>query len=221
MSPHALAGVPVFAGLSQADLERLAASTSASVLADRAVAAIRGAPATSLLVVERGTLCAVHETADGRRVRLGYFDAPRAVDKVALLDSGTHTATWEAVGRTTVRRVPKQVVLSLIDDVAAVRRHVLAHLASEVRRHQEERVRTASADTGTRVAAWLVEQMASQGVRIVLPHGQEGLAEVVGASRVTTNRCLQQLARRAVIRTEPGAVRVLAPEMLARAATDG
>ena len=218
MTAVTLSEVPLFAELAPDRLAALARDSTVSVLAPGAIAALRGQPATALLVVESGGLRAVHESGEGRRLRLGDFRAPCAVDKVALLDTGAYTSTWEAIDRTRIRSIPRAVFLSVLDDVDAVRRHVLAHLAAEVRRHQEERVTMTLADATARVAAWLVAEMAVQGARVELVGGQEGLGESIGASRVTTNRCLQQLADLAVIRVERRAVCVLAPELLARIA---
>lgn len=70
----------------------------------------------------------------------------------------------------------------------------------------------------TRVAGWLVHRAAEEGVRVVLPGAQQGLADTLGVSRVTVNRALSSLARDGLIRTEPGAVTILAPELLTRRA---
>ena len=187
------------------------------VFDDGEVAARRDAPTTTLLTVEEGTLEAVHVTADGRRLRLGTFRGPCAVDKVALLDGGTHTATFEALGGARVRYIPRELVLGLINDVASVRRHVITHLATEARRHQAGRVMANTADATTRTATWLVHQMAVTGAIVRLPPGgQQALGEAIGASRVTVNRCLQQLAEETLISLQrPGVIRILSPELLA------
>jgi CRP/FNR family cyclic AMP-dependent transcriptional regulator len=70
-------------------------------------------------------------------------------------------------------------------------------------------------DTATRVATWLSGQAAEPGTRVPLPGAQEGLAERLGASRVSVNRALRVLARAGLLRIEPGAVVVLDPEGLA------
>lgn len=73
----ALAAVPLFAGLDQVRLHRLATRSTIRIVDADCVVAIRGQPATHLIVVESGTLTATHGTADGRRLRLGQF--PRHV----------------------------------------------------------------------------------------------------------------------------------------------
>jgi hypothetical protein len=74
------------------------------------------------------------------------------------------------------------------------------------------------ADVATRVAAWLVRAAAAGRTRVVLPGAQQGLAETLGASRVSVNRALRGLARAGLGHVEPGAVVVLAPELIARRA---
>lgn len=211
----ALAAVPVFARLDRARLRRLATHSAVRTVTADSVVAVRGQPADHLIVIEAGALTAVHETADGRRLRLGEFIAPRAVDKAAVLDGGGYTATWLAAVRTRLRLVPANELLALIDDVPAARRHILAHLAAQLRDQQESLVQASFADAVTRTAAWLVRTASQAGTRIVLPGAQQGLAETIGASRVSVNRALRALARDGLIRIEPGVVVILAPELLA------
>ena len=173
--------------------------------------AVRGEPARHLVVAETGGLTAVHETAGGRRRRLGEFPAPCAVDKAAVLDGGGHTATWVTTGRSRLRFVPAAEFLALVD-VPAVRAHVFAQLAGRLRAQQEDLVLTSFADAPTRVAAWLVRAAAP---RVRLPGAQQGLAETLGLTRVSMNRALRTLAGEGLVAVEPGAVVVLAPELLA------
>ncbi|AVT32550.1 MULTISPECIES: Crp/Fnr family transcriptional regulator [unclassified Plantactinospora] len=214
-----LADVPVFAGLGPARLRRLLDRSAPRTVRPGVVLAVRGQPAEHVIVVEAGTLTGVHETADGKRLRLGDFVGPCAVDKSAVLDGGGYTATWLAATVLRYRLVPAGELLRLIDDVPAVRRHVLGHLAGRLRDRQAELVRTSYADAGTRVAAWLVAAAGRSGRRVPLPGAQQGLAESVGMTRVTVNRALRTLADAGLVRVEPGAVVVLAPELLAARAT--
>ncbi|MBF9135437.1 Crp/Fnr family transcriptional regulator [Plantactinospora sp. S1510] len=216
-----LAAVPVFAELGPARLRRLLDRSVVRTAPAGAVLAVRGQPAAHVIVVEAGTLTGVHETADGRRLRLGEFRAPCAVDKSAVLDSGGYTATWVAATRVRYRLVPAGELLRLIDDVPAVRRHVLGHLAGRLRERQRDLVRTSFSDAGTRVAAWLVTAAARTGRRVPLPGAQQGLAESIGMTRVSVNRALRALTDEGLVQVEPGIVVVLAPELLAARAADG
>ncbi len=205
-----LADVPLLASLAPADIARLSTmSPPRDVPADQVVA-IRGEPARHLVVAETGSLTAVHETATGRRRRLGEYTAPCAVDKAAVLDGGDHTATWVTTTRSRLRLIPAAEFLALVD-LPSVRRHVFGHLAGQLRTQQDDLVLTSFADATTRVAAWLVRAATP---RVLLPGAQQGLADTLGLTRVSVNRALRSLAEGDLIRVEPGAVVVLAPELL-------
>lgn len=206
-----LADVPLLATLDAARLDRLAAVSPARTVASGTVVALRGSPAAHLIVAETGGLTAVRETAAGRRRRLGEFAAPCAVDKTAVLDGGGYTATWMASARSRLRLVPAAEFLTLVDDVPAARRHVLAQLSRQLRDQQEDLVLASFADAPTRVAAWLVRAATR---RVLLPGAQEGLAEAIGMTRVSVNRALRTLTAEGLVLVEPGAVVVLAPELL-------
>lgn len=206
-----LADVPLLAQVAPAHLDHLAVVSPPRELAPNTVVAVRGEPARHLVVVETGALTAVHETETGHRRRLGEFPAPCAVDKAAVLDGGGHTATWLTTTRSRLRLIPAAEFLALVD-VPSVRQHVFRHLASQLRRSQEDTVLTSYTDATTRVATWLVR---AETGRVPLPGAQQGLAETLGLTRVSVNRALRRLADEGLVRVEAGAVVVLAPELLA------
>ena len=136
-----------------------------------------------------------------------------------MLDAGGHTATWTAATRARLRFVPAPDLLALIDDVPAARRHVLAHLARNLRDQQDDLVRANFADATGRTAAWLLRAAGRSGTTVVvLPGAQQGLAEAIGATRVSVNRALATLAAEGIVHVAPGAVTILAPELLAHRA---
>ncbi len=208
----------MFAGVAPARLRRLAAGSVPRTVGAGATVARYAEPATHLIVVEAGALTATRDTAGGRRLRLGGHPAPCAVDKAAVLDGAGYTATWTATGPTRVRLVPAADFRALLDDEPAVRRHVLRHLAGQVRDRQDALVDAHYADATARVVAWL---LARPGPRIPLTGAQQGLAEAIGASRVTVNRALRALARDGLIRTEPGAVVIVDRDALRRRGRTG
>lgn len=210
-----LRAVPLFASLDGARIRRLITRSASRTVPDGTVIAVRERPADRLIVVEEGAVTAVHESARGRRLRLGEFPAPCAVDKAAVLGGGAYTATWVAAGRTRLRLVPAADLIALVDEVPEVRRHVLRHLAGQLRDRQEDLVRASFDDTASRVAAWLLRAASGSGPRVILPGAQEGLAEAIGSTRVSVNRALRALARDGLVRVEPGAVVVLSSTRLA------
>lgn len=206
--------VPLLATLDPEQREQLLAAAHVRTVEAGETVAVRGEPATSLIIVETGGLTAVHETENGQRRRLGEFPAPCAIDKAAVLDGGGHTATWLATARSNLRLIPAAELLALLD-VPAARRHILNHLAAQLRDQQDDLVAASYADVQTRVAAWLVR---AASTRVLLPGAQQGLAESIGATRVTVNRALRALAEDGLITIEPGAITIKNPELLAHRA---
>jgi CRP/FNR family transcriptional regulator, cyclic AMP receptor protein len=206
---------PLFAALDSDQLDRLATRSTLSTVDAGEIVAHRGAPAVRLIVVETGALTAIRETADGQRLRLGEFPAPCAIDKAAVLDSGGHTATWMAAVQSQIRLIPAAELFAIVDDVPAARRHVLRILAGQVRDHQDDLVQASFGDATSRTAAWLIRAADQHGPKIIVPGAQQGLAESIGMTRVSVNRALRSLAEEGLVRVGPGAVTVLAPELLA------
>ncbi|MCW3814944.1 Crp/Fnr family transcriptional regulator [Micromonospora sp. DR5-3] len=217
MDDQELAAVPLFALLDGACRERIARRHPVQrVPAGQAVARF-GEPARSLIVLQHGTLSAGYHTVDGALVRFGAVTGPCLVDKAAVLDAGTHTATWTTVDACRIRLVPGEALHELLHDLPAVRDHVLRQISAQVNRDRRARIRVAAVRPVARVADWLAEAMTGPTRRIVLPGGQQGLGEELGLSRVTVNRALRALAAAGAVRTEPGAVVVLDARRLATA----
>lgn len=215
----ALVGVPLFALVDEASLRQLVRLSSRRSVAVGSIVVVEGQRARHLIVVLNGSLTAVHDTANGRRLRFGDFHAPCAVDKVAVLDDGGHTATWVAATDAQLRLIPRGELLEIIENVAAARQHVLDYLAQQVRQQQQRLIDHRFGDATTRIGAWLIRAAGDGGTRVLLPSSQEGLGEAVGVSRISVNRALMSLARDGLIRTERGAVTILAPALLAARAS--
>jgi CRP/FNR family transcriptional regulator len=153
-----LAAVPMFSLVGAQRLREVTLRSAVRTFASGAVVARGGAPARHLMVLEAGAVTAVHDTVDGRRLRLAEHRAPAAVDKVAVLDGQGWSATWVADGATRVRFVPVAEVHALIDELPAVRRHVLSQLSRRLREQQDALVRVAMGDVLMRTAHWLLAE---------------------------------------------------------------
>ncbi|MFI6586749.1 Crp/Fnr family transcriptional regulator [Embleya sp. NPDC050493] len=217
---RAMAAVPLFATLPE---DRLRALWFGSLpRRHRAGEVIRNAgdPAEHLLVLLRGRVSAATTTAGGRAVRFGDWTGPCALDKVAVIDGGGHTATLTAVTHCSVRSLPRTRFEELVDDVPAVRRHVLRLLAEHARHQQERFADAATLPVEARLATWLLTQAAASArARVELPGTQQDLADLLGTTRVTVNRLLARLSHDGLIEVTRRGVAVLAPELLALRAT--
>lgn len=219
-----LRDVPLFGPLPDSDLRRLWDASVPRRYATGETLRGQGAPADHLLVLLDGSTAASATTAGGRVVRFGTWQAPCALDKVALLDGAGHTATFTALTPCAVRAVPRARFTALLDDSAAVRAHVFRLLAAQARAQQDRLTGAVTLPCEARLAAWLLAELstgASDG-RVPLPGGQRELADLLGVTRVTVNRALSRLRHDGLIGpTQNGRIEVRAPELLAlRAAPD-
>lgn len=174
-----------------------------------------GEPTRHLFLLLNGRVSATVTTHAGRVIQFGERAAPCALDKVTAIDGEGHTATLTALTPCMSRSLPVEDFLAMVDDVPEVRRHVLRVLADHARHHQEQFAAAATLPTEARVAAWLLDQSAnSADGRIVLPGGQQTLADQLGVTRVTINRVLARLRHDGLIEVNRCAVNIRAAEPL-------
>jgi CRP/FNR family cyclic AMP-dependent transcriptional regulator len=219
---QALGNVPLLALLPDERLRALWASSVARHHPAGDVMRIAGTPARHLLILLPGRVSATATTRAGRVIRFGEWAAPCALDEVAVIDGGGHTATLTALTPCELRSLPREHFLSLVDDVPRVRGHVLRVLAEHARHHQERFTAAATVPAEARLAAWLLKQAATNADRrVALPDGQQALADLLGVTRVTVNRALARLRRDGLIEITRRAVDIRKPELLGLRACDG
>jgi len=218
---RSLGKIPLLATLADDRLRRLWAASRPRGYVARQVLRNVGDPATHLLLLLRGSVAASVTTSAGRVVRFGNFVAPCVLDKVAVIDGGSHTATFTALTPCVVRSLPRDVFHALVDSAPSARRHVLRVLADQARRQQARFAAAITLRTDARLAAWLLaEASVASDSRVILSGTQESLAESLGVTRVTLNRALTRLRRDGLIALRFHTVNILAPELL-RLRADG
>lgn len=212
---RALGAVPLLAGLRDDALEEVWHGSPPRYRPAGQVLKQVGDPAESLLLLMRGRVAASTTTRSGRVVRHGTWTGPCALDKVAVLDGRGHTATLTALTACVVRSLPRARFLSLIDDAASVRHHVLRVLSGHARAQQRRFTATATLSAEARLAMWLLEEAAAVARRsVTLPGSQQALADLLAVSRVTVNRALTRLRNDGLIAFDRHTVTLLAPELL-------
>ncbi|BCJ39020.1 hypothetical protein Athai_65230 [Actinocatenispora thailandica] len=236
--------MPLFAGLDDARLRAVLDGSAPRRYRPGQPLWHAGDAAGSLPVLLAGRVAATAVTAAGRTLRFGEWAAPCALDKVAVIDAGGHTATFVAQTPCRVRLLPRDRFLALVDSAPAVRRHVLQLLAQQAR-GQQERWAAGVGSAQARLAGWLLTEAGTPagpredagragapaarfrdapsrppgpGVVVTLPGSQQVLADLLGVTRVTVNRSLSRLRADGLIAVDGRTVRILAPELLARRA---
>lgn len=115
MDVEGLLRVPLLRVLPRSRVEELARELPVRVVPAGQVVARTGDLATYLIIVESGSLAAVHETAGGARVRLAGITGPCTLDKAATLHETVHMATWTATTACRMRLLPARVLRQLLN----------------------------------------------------------------------------------------------------------
>jgi CRP/FNR family cyclic AMP-dependent transcriptional regulator len=203
-----LATIPAFAALSPEALDALTAASQPVSYPPDAVIPRDGA----VLLLLSGVVVSAHVDASGAEVWPARWTAPAIVDKPAALApaAGTLVAATACRGR----RLPADAFLRLLEDEPAVRHHVLARLATEAADLRRRLADAATVPALGRVAQWLLDTGAGPG-EVAWRGSQEGLARLLGLSRVTVNRALGRLADAGAVAVTPRGVVLLDPARLA------
>jgi CRP/FNR family cyclic AMP-dependent transcriptional regulator len=150
-------------------------------------------------------VAATHVSPSGREVWLGHWVGPAIVDKPAVLDGGTPSAGLVAVTAVSVRLLPRDRFLRLLDEEQSVRDHVLGQLARDLLASRRRLAQAATLPAVAQVATWLNAQ--DPAGRVAWRGSQEQLARMLGLSRVTVNRALSRLTGAGAVRlTDQGIV---------------
>ena len=185
----ALVARPLFAGLSEAGLARLAEAARAIPLAKGQILFAQGDPSDAAYVVAHGTMAVATVNGDGQVTHFADL-APGAVfGELAVIDGGPRTAGISAVTDALVLRLPGEVLVALVADEPSfalnLMRDVIAKLRATDHRLEDRSVMSLE----DRLAKFLQQAKAGTTVRLT----QAQIADRLGVSREAVNRRLRAL----------------------------
>ena len=203
---ESLKAVPLFADLTEQEIEMVAAS-SRSVPAKKGARVFEeGALADCCLVLTSGKAKLALSAEGGTEIILGVLNANELVGEVALLDGSTRSADLVATDDCHFIRIPKASFDALRHN-AAFERKVVAHAMSLLRGANDQVRGTASLRSVARVVWCLANLARREGVRrgttVTIPkRSHQELAEMIGCQRETVTRAMGQLRKTTCIAAE-------------------
>jgi len=219
---HHLDAVPLFAEVSPGALEELARSSRLRRYSAGQVLWTEGDPGEALLVLEEGQLRVSRSTVSGMEIVLAVVEAPAALGELALLDGQPRDATVTAQGAVSVRLIPRQALLGLLEREPAVARGLLATLAGWVRQGNQRHTDLLGLDVPGRLAKWLLGRAGDAtgtavGRATVVPLGrsQGELAAELGTTRESLNRALRVFVEVGLVAVDGERITLLDPAGLA------
>jgi CRP/FNR family cyclic AMP-dependent transcriptional regulator len=201
---------PLFAQLSPAEVEKVAALLRRRRYRTGEPVFREGDPGTALYVVETGEVKIVLGGAEGKEVVLSLLGPGEFFGDLALLDGEPRSADAVATVPTQTFVLPREDFLRFLREVPSVAVNVLAALSRRLRRTDRLVHDAAFSDVRTRVTRLLVELAETRGEPVpggvaIGPRLTQGdLASMVGATRESINKCLQYYVAQGLIRHERG-----------------
>jgi CRP/FNR family transcriptional regulator len=223
-----LGRVPLFAGLSEPELQRIAQ-----------VAVLRHYPAGSVILREgdAGDTCYVmrsgrarilREHSDGRAITLTNVGPGEIFGELAMLGGEVRSATVETLEYVEAVAILADDLKRLLNDHPEISVKLLEALAKKLRQANERIAGQSFQKVSSRVAGVLARLIETEsGTSIVQSSGEDSneivvrstqtdLAQLAGSSREATSRFLATLQRAGVVTCRRGRVIVHDPEALQR-----
>jgi len=195
-----LGSIPLFAGLSAEQLGKIAALAQVRTYAGREVVVNQGDPARALFAIMRGRLKVVSCAPDGRDTVLGIMAEGEVFGEVALLDGGVRSATCTAIEPCELLVIDRAQFMELLEKSPGIAVGLLHVLAARLRRLSQRSEDAAFLDVPSRLARTLLDlatrfgekRRPGSGVYIALKLSQQELGDLVGATRESINKHLNE-----------------------------
>ena len=206
---------PIFSGLDESAALSLRASMSLVKLRKGQSLFKEGDDGDHLFIVSNGKVKLGTKSPDGRENLLMILGPGDMFGDLSLFDSGPRTSTATAVTDTKLLSLGQDKVIPWVKEHPEVSLHLLARLASRLRRTNEVVGDLVFSDVPGRVAKALIDlgvkfgDKREEGLFVNHDLTQEELAQLVGASRETVNKALADFAQRGWLRLEARSVMIL------------
>jgi CRP-like cAMP-binding protein len=210
-----LRGSHLFARLSDEEVDAILAHATVSRHAEGDQIFAKGDPGNSMMAVLKGRVAITAPSPDGRQVVLTMMRDGDVFGEIALLDGKERTADATAASDCELLVVPRRSLLSLLERRPDLCIGLLIVLCERLRRTNEQVEDLAFLDLEARIAKTLVRLAEENGngepaAAVKLPVGvkisQRALGELVGGSRESVNKHLQDWKRSGIIAIEKGAI---------------
>lgn len=208
-----LRAIPLFEGLSAEQLGKIAALARTRSCSTRQVVVTQGEPADALFAIIKGRLKVASSGPDGRDMVLGIMAEGEVFGEVALLDGGLRSATCTAVEPCELLVVERAQFLELLEQSPGIAVKLLHVLSGRLRRLSQRSEDAAFLDVPGRLARSLLDLAtrfgerrhdSGRGIFITLKLSQQELGDLVGATRESVNKHLNEWTRQGFLELHGG-----------------
>jgi CRP/FNR family transcriptional regulator len=211
----------LFCRLSPPALEELNRLRQTSVYPQAAVLFVEGQPCRGLFVLCSGKAKLTASSNTGRSVIVRVAEPGEVLGLSAVMANGSYEVSAETLEPTQVNFIPRQEFLRFLESHGEVSLRVAQHLSLDLRRAYDQVTRIALAPTArAKLAGLLLEwarrdsQPSGKGLRFVLRLTHEEIGELIGSSRETVTRMLNDFRRAGLITFKGSSMSVRDPGKL-------
>jgi CRP/FNR family transcriptional regulator, cyclic AMP receptor protein len=180
----------------------------------------KGDPGNSMMAVLKGRVQISAPSPDGRQMVLTIMHEGEVFGEIALIDGKERTADATALTDCELLVVPRHPFLELMERRPELAVGLLVVLCERLRRTNEQVEDLAFLDLETRIAKTLLrlaqeEENVQTAARLGVKISQRALGELVGGSRESVNKHLQDWKRSGIIEIEKGSIVICDADALA------
>lgn len=220
-----LAEVDIFADLSEAEMEQIAAAAPMKSYAAGDLIFSPHQPTEALFILKRGRVRIFRVSPEGRALTTAIIIPGTIFGEMVPLGQHMHDNFAEALDDSVVcvmSRADVQKFLLSDPRIAARISEILGRRVAELERRLSDTVfKTVPQRVATTLCLLSAEQPRrplARGVQVALTHEQ--LAALAGTSRETTTKVLDEYANRGLLRLARGKITILEPDQVAAEAGD-
>jgi CRP/FNR family transcriptional regulator len=221
-----LRGVPLFAELSEPELQKIARVAVPRSYPAGTIILREGDPGDTCYVLERGQARVTRQHADGRTITLTNVGTGEIFGELAMFGGEVRSATVEAVDDVRAIAILAGDLKRLLNDHPEIAVKLLSALGAKLREANARIARQSFQKVSSRVAGVLAELVETGSLRparapgepaeVVVRSTQADLAQLAGTSREAASRFLATLQRAGVLTTRRGRIIVHDPPALHR-----
>jgi CRP/FNR family transcriptional regulator len=198
--------IPLFSGLSDQELERLVTVTVFRRYKKGAIIFMEGEPGDAFYFVGKGKIKLYKTMEDGREQILHFVQEGDIFAEILLFDPGHYPATAETVEDCEVGIIPNRDLEEFLGRNWDITLHILKEMSRRLRRAQSQILDLGLKDLCSRLTSTLAglagemgRREAGKGEMVCLRLSQQQLASLVGASRESVSRVLNDLRREGLV----------------------
>jgi len=215
-----LAGHFLLKHLEREELRGLAAGARLAYFPKNATIFQKGDPGDSMMAVIRGRVKICSHSVDGKELVLSIINKGGLFGEIALLDGEPRTADAIALEETDLLVLDRAQVMPFLTGRPDVAFRIISVLCKRLRQTSEHLEDTLFLEASSRFARALQRlarafgKPGADGVRLDIKLSQQQLGCLVGVSRESINKLLNEWQRNGVIQMDGGYITILDAEAL-------